>query len=172
MNKPRTKSSGSKYVKKTKTIKIAKNSSWSKDKYPYLNPKKVLPIRREALEIDYAHKLNDSEKEFLNQFFAEFVGADFRKGRRFHTTPSEKKLCNANNNHRNKDVLSRSNSRDLTLGTSAALHVLEQDELEISFDDALDFKQFLENNEWDKIEERFGITIDDFIPDQTEEEDV
>ncbi len=46
-------------------------------KYPALDPSVNLKTRFENFDQDYIHKLNDKEKQWLNNFNTEFVNADF-----------------------------------------------------------------------------------------------
>lgn len=49
----------------------------------------------------YAHKLNDEEKAWLNQYMKEYNDADLTDAK-FHTTAEERKICFDKNNARNR----------------------------------------------------------------------
>ena len=71
--------------------------------YPYLEPSVSMLKRREEVEdvASYAHKLNDEEKAWLNQFIKEYNDAS-TKDAVFHKTATERKICNDKNNARNR----------------------------------------------------------------------
>lgn len=71
--------------------------------YPYLEPSVSLLKRREEVEdvASYAHKLNDEEKAWMNQFMKEYNDAD-TKNAVFHTDAKTRKICNDKNNARNR----------------------------------------------------------------------
>jgi hypothetical protein len=75
----------------------------SRAKYPALRPKLNTRIRFEELsDFDYFHKLNDSEKEFMNKFLEEYINASVKD-----KSPAEKKEAFDRNNARNRDVFIR-----------------------------------------------------------------
>lgn len=79
----------------------------SKDKYPALKPRFNLKIRYDELsDFDYIHKLNDSEKKWLNDFLEAEVNAN-KKSPLYQNS----KRINAKNNARNRDVYSRAKAR-------------------------------------------------------------
>lgn len=79
-------------------------SKRSKAKFPMLVPGLNSRVRQEFLDIDYAHKLNDEEKAFLNKVLAEEIGASFlNDGTDFTTDPVERRKIYTRNNRRNID---------------------------------------------------------------------
>lgn len=72
--------------------------------YPALKKELNLKSRQEEIEVDYLHKLNKEELEFLNKFNAEYVNAEFedRKNldKNIHNTIKLKKACDKRNNER------------------------------------------------------------------------
>jgi len=86
-----------------------KQTKRSREKYPNLKPELNLKTRFEQLSIDYLDKLNDSEKEWLNKFNGEYVGASFNKDNRKNIQKSKahRKDSYDRNNARNRCVLTR-----------------------------------------------------------------
>lgn len=77
-------------------------------KYPALDPKYNLKSRSELIDYDYIDKLSDKEKEFLNNFTEEFIGANMNhKGKKLHKKKDQIKDCYNRNNARNRDILTR-----------------------------------------------------------------
>lgn len=96
-------------MKKTKTGLTRKRT-----KYPGLDKKVHPKVRQDYLDIDYADKLSDKEKEWLSNFNEEYVGASFtHKGKSLHRTKKARKDCYDRNNARNRDVfaLAKANGR-------------------------------------------------------------
>jgi hypothetical protein len=86
-----------------------KQSRRDKRKYAALDPQFNLKIRQELIDYDYVEKLSDEEKDWLNRFTEEYVGANLNhKGKRLHKTKKLVKDCYDRNNARNRDILSRS----------------------------------------------------------------
>lgn len=80
----------------------------SATEYPALKKQFNLKTRADAAEIDYLHKLNDKEKEWLNNFTEERVNANFNhKGKIIHKTKALRKECYDMNNARNRCILTR-----------------------------------------------------------------
>lgn len=76
-------------------------------KYPAFDGSYAPKIRRELLDIDYVDQLSEDEKEWLNEFLEEYVGADldFRNLKNnLHRTKRLKKDCTDRNNARNRDM--------------------------------------------------------------------
>lgn len=87
-----------------------------KVKYPNLNPAYNLKSRSEEIHdvASYADQLNKKEKEFLNKFMGEWVGADLDYKdlkKNLHNTQELKKLCTDRNNSRNRDIYFRARMR-------------------------------------------------------------
>jgi hypothetical protein len=71
-------------------------------------------IRRDATDYDYIDKLTDKEKEFLNTFSEEFIGAKFNHGKPIlNKKDKHKKSCYSNNNARNRCVYSKAIAQNL-----------------------------------------------------------
>jgi len=97
-------------MKKKKTPKKVqkKNNLRARTKNPGLKPHLNLRSRQDLLEIDYLDKLNDKEKDWLNRFNEEYVGANFKhEGKILHKTKKLKKDCYDRNNSRNRDILTK-----------------------------------------------------------------
>lgn len=83
-----------------------------KVRYESLNPAENPKVRRELLEVDYLHKLNEAELKWLAQFTDEYVGSSIQKknGRvvrgHLHSTNELAKSCYDANNKRNNDIFS------------------------------------------------------------------
>ena len=76
-------------------------------KYPAFDPLYAPKNRRELIDVDYLHKLSESEKAWLNKFLDEYNGANlnFKNLRKnFHRTKKLKKDCTDRNNARNRDM--------------------------------------------------------------------
>lgn len=85
-----------------------KQTRRNKAKYPALEPKFNLKSRADLIDYDYIDKLSDKEKEFLNSFTEEFIGANLKhKGKKLHRSAKMKKDCYDRNNARNRDVLTK-----------------------------------------------------------------
>lgn len=71
--------------------------------FPYLEPSVSLLKRRDEVEdvASYAHKLNDEEKAWMNQFMKEYNDADLTNSK-FHESAEERKICFDKNNARNR----------------------------------------------------------------------
>lgn len=113
-------------VRKT-APKGQKYTKRSRVKYPYLDPNNSLLIRKEETEdvASYTAQLNDSEKEWMNQFMKEYVNADTTNAQ-FHTTQEERKICYDKNNARNRCWYSKETAQNRLnlVGTDRELEVL------------------------------------------------
>lgn len=79
-----------------------KNNREERD-YPGLEKGQNLKIRADLIDYDYVHKLSAEEKEWLNAFSEEFIGANFKhKGPKLHKSKRQKRKCYAANNARNR----------------------------------------------------------------------
>lgn len=94
-----------------------KENRRSRTKFPALQPSLNLKTRYEELtDFDYFHKLNDSEKEWMNNFLEEYVNARMKHpGKTLHRTKALKKSCYDRNNSRNRDVYSRGKARGMAV---------------------------------------------------------
>lgn len=71
--------------------------------FPALEKKFNLKTRQDQLDFDYVHKLNDKEKEFLNNFVEEEVHANLKhKGKILNKAKKHKKRIYDSNNARNR----------------------------------------------------------------------
>jgi len=91
----------------------------------YLNAlykKGNLGSRRWKIDFDYIHKLNDKEKEALNDFIEEYYLANFAHTgkKKYHKTKEEKRKIYYENNVSNRCVMSLHNSKGKAT-TSVAL---------------------------------------------------
>lgn len=76
-------------------------------KYPALKPQLNLKIRYDEIrDLDYIHKLNDSEKEWLNEFMDGWVNANTK-----NKVLKNKTELNKRNNDRNSCIYSRNKAR-------------------------------------------------------------
>lgn len=82
-----------------------KKTPRDKVKYPALNPQYSPKVRKEFIDMDYIDQLSDQEKEWLNKFVNEYVGAslDYKNlENNLHNTKKLKKDCTDRNNARNR----------------------------------------------------------------------
>lgn len=101
--------------------KTTKKTKRSQSLYPNLIPSLNLKVRQELLDYDYVDKLSPQEKEWLNKFSGEYVGASFGKKdeageypkTNIHKEQEQRKDCYDRNNWRNNDVYSISKSSDM-----------------------------------------------------------
>jgi hypothetical protein len=86
--------------------------------YPGLDPSYAPKNRREVLDIDYFDQLNDKEKQWMNKFLEEYIGADLdfkNLKNNLHNTKKLKKDCTDRNNARNRDMLGFAKANGLTV---------------------------------------------------------
>src|ERR1700675_796652 len=77
-------------------------------KFPGLDPKMNTRIRQNSIDQDYIDKLSEKEKQWLNNFMEESVGANFNhEGKKHYKTKAEKRKIYTENNARNRDIMSR-----------------------------------------------------------------
>ena len=86
-----------------------KKTKRSREKYPNLKPELNLKTRYESVDQDYIDKLSPKEKEWLNKFMGEYVGASFSKNNEdnIQKSAAHKKESYDRNNARNRCVLTR-----------------------------------------------------------------
>jgi len=88
---------------------MTRTNKRSCSKYPGLNKQTTLKIRADLVDQDYIAKLQDKDKEWLNNFNEEWIHAHLsHSGERFHNTPLETKQIYDMNNARNRDIYRRS----------------------------------------------------------------
>lgn len=86
-----------------------KEHRYAKQKYPGLNPKYQVPVRRELFDQDYINKLSDDEKAWLDKFNQETIITNFNhKGKKLITDSKKKNELYTENNKRNKDIFANS----------------------------------------------------------------
>lgn len=84
--------------KKTKPVPMREKVS-----FPALEKKYNLKTRQDQIDFDYVHKLNDKEKEFLNNFVEEEIHANFNhRGKILNKAKKHKKRVYDSNNARNR----------------------------------------------------------------------
>lgn len=112
-----------------------KENRRSKSKYPALQPNLNLKTRYDELtDFDYIHKLNDSEKEFLNSFLEEYVNAKLNHPSKvLHDTQPLRKSCYDRNNSRNRDVYSRGKA----MGVCVSLNDVKENQAVVNEEDRL-----------------------------------
>lgn len=95
------------------TKNLKKKNRRSTLKYPGLDPSVNLITRQDEILVDYVHKLNDKEKEFLNSFNEEWVNANFsHKGEKLYTSKKDKKACYDRNNARNRCIYTKAKASE------------------------------------------------------------
>jgi hypothetical protein len=103
--------------KKTKklTKPTKKKGSYAKnEKFPALNSKRQVFARREYMDGDYYHLLNDEEKAFMNAFLSETIVTNFNHGGpELYTAVEDKRMFYRENNYRNKDAISYAKSKSM-----------------------------------------------------------
>jgi len=97
--------------KEAKNKEVKKKMRRSNVKYPGLDILCHPRIRREYLDQDYIHKLNDEDKKWLSDFSEEWLGANFKHpGELIQKTDEERKECYRRNSRRNRDITSIGNA--------------------------------------------------------------
>lgn len=99
-----------------------KKTKRSRSKYPSFKPTLNLKTRFEEInDIDYLAKLDDSAKEWLNNFNEEWINASLNhRGKKFHKTKKERKIIYDKNNARNRDSFTRAKA-------SGTLNYIDED---------------------------------------------
>lgn len=123
-------------------MKRKRSNRRTKNKFPALNPLLNLKTRIEEItDIDYVHKLNTEEKQWLNNFMEEWVNANLdHSGKKFHKSKKSRKIVYDRNNARNRDVFSQSKAQnklnyiDNPLSASLDTSINTEDELILKYD--------------------------------------
>ena len=147
----------------------------SKEKYPNLVKEVNLLRRQELIDFDYLDKLNDEEKEYLNKFMGEYMGASVSKkdyvrngvkykrvsNKNIHSKKYHKSLYDANN-ARNRDIYAtKSCIGGITFFDEVALDDLREKDINLdlnAFEDAIIEKDLLLNDK-----ELYKIKIQEYI---------
>ena len=84
-----------------------KKGSYCKEPYPALNTRRQVFARREYMDGDYYHLLNDEEKAYMNAFLSETIVTNFNHGGpELYPNVEDKRAFYRANNARNRDVTS------------------------------------------------------------------
>ena len=133
--------------KKSKKKKPKKGNYAKNEAYPALNPRRQVFARREYMEGDYYHKLNDKEKEWLNAFLSETIVTNFyHSGPELYTDIEDKRQFYRDNNSRNKDAINWAKSKSMLSNVEDIYTTLDREELktpsdiEDSWIEAMDIK--------------------------------
>jgi hypothetical protein len=129
--------------------KNPKKGNYAKnEKYPALNPKRQVFNRRDLIDGDYYHLLNEEEKEWMNSFNSEYIVTNFKHaGIDLITDIEEKRACYRANNARNRDLINMAKSKGLMSNVQDIYATLDkekaytQDEIEDGFIAAIDLKR-------------------------------
>jgi hypothetical protein len=130
------------------------------DKYPALNPRLNAKTRFEVLDMDYLHKLDDAQLQYLNQFMAEYVSGAFKKdstgeysSENMNKTVEERRECYTRNNVRNRCGLTIANATGNTF---------RADDINSFLDSLTDADSFIEdiNALSDEVVDSFGGDYD------------
>lgn len=130
---------------KTATSKVSKKrTSRSRSRFPALEKKFNLRSRQRVLEdFDYVHKLNDKEKQFLNNFLEEEIITNFKhRGKKLNTTKKDRRRCYGNNNSRNRCIMSREEAMG-TINYTSDLGPVETVVNELNPEESILFKEQL-----------------------------
>lgn len=146
-----TKSGGKSGKKTAKTSSTTPKKKTRREltKYKALDPNVNLLSRRDLLDFDYLHKLNDEEMKFLSKFIDETVHDAFDRddlsNNLYATTKVRKKECDDMNNARNRDVSVKSKMLNKLDGLEKATHVghSEENRLHASIDLAIEINRRL-----------------------------
>lgn len=92
-------------VKKPKAPVKKSKITGKSEKTPGLVRRKFSKIKQEFHDIDYAHKLNDKEKELMSAFLDETLGTNFKRNKKkIYKSKSKQQELYRENNHRNVDI--------------------------------------------------------------------
>jgi hypothetical protein len=92
----------------------------ARSKYSAVQPHLNLKTRYEEIVdiLSYFNDLPEKDKEWMNKFVAEYVGASFQKGqgkRNLHKGKENKKKCYDKNNSRNRDILTKAKAQGISV---------------------------------------------------------
>jgi len=137
--------------KKEKKKPAPKKNRRNANKFAAVKPELNLRIRREEIEdvAEYFNTLPQEAKVWMNKFMEEYVVDKLDRddlSKNLHNTKELKKSCDARNNARNKDILSRDKANGL-INYIEDMRGLEKDyEMELEneifkFDDGSDHSE-------------------------------
>lgn len=90
-----------------------------KVKTPGLRKDKFSKIKQEYHDIDYAHKLDAKDAQWLNNFMEEDLGARLNHpGKKVYRKKADKRACYQRNNERNRDLYAASRATGTLLTAS------------------------------------------------------
>lgn len=114
----------------------------SRKKFPGLEKGMNLKIRWDELDNDYLEKLSDKEKEWLNNFNEEYVGANFRHpGKVLHKTKKGKRNCYSRNNSRNRCIYGLAKARNEVIDSAKDLEEKPSENYEDALIEYIDNKK-------------------------------
>lgn len=87
-------------------------------------------IRQEYLDQDYIDRLSPQDKDWLNRFNEEWLGANFKHpGDTIHKTDAARKEIYNRNNARNRDLLGQLKAQNKLMNSEVVKEMLEKEEL-------------------------------------------
>lgn len=113
----------------------------NKERYPALNFKRQVKLRRDALDgiEEYVDQLNDKEKEWLNRFLEETVITNFQhKGPLIYKGKKKRREFYGENNARNRCMFTKASAMGMLLqvqNSGALTAIIDQDQDAITADD-------------------------------------
>lgn len=114
-------SSGTPKRKKTKRSQL---------EFPGLVKGATSRIRQEYLDQDYIDQLSPEEKDWLNRFNEEWLGANFKHpGKKIHKGDAARKEIYNRNNARNRDLLGQARAQNKLMNSEVVKEMLEKEEL-------------------------------------------
>lgn len=124
-----------KTTKKTKPKKETKpkvkRNYTRNEKYPALNARRQVFARRELIDGDYYHLLNEEEKAWMNAFNSEVVVTNFyHEGPDLYTDVEDKRALYRENNARNKDIINFARANSLLSNVEDIVSTLDREELQ------------------------------------------
>jgi hypothetical protein len=118
---------------------MAKKTKRSQTKQPGLRRNLFSKIKQLEHDVDYIHKLSDEDKEFMDQFMTEYLGANLNShDNPLHKSKAQRKSVFDRNNSRNRDIMS---SATVTNRITYEIPERASDNYEEAFIDALDAKR-------------------------------
>lgn len=119
-----------------------KNSNKAKGKarFPGLTHRNNSKSSSEYVDYDYLDRLSEKELQYLSNFTEEYLRGNFQhpKGKKIHRSKAKRKSCYANNNSRNRDILSRAKSGNLLRDITTIKEKSNKDDYENYLNSVLD----------------------------------